>query len=340
MKYTTQRKEYTINLKLPESLRWEEVIKHEKTNARKLLKEAMGDSLSNLRFSKPLITSSFVLAYKILGGLYRGEIESWANAIGCTPGEMTLANCSYELSYLADDISIFGCSAGIKWVPLVGYVHVRNLDWPLRSIGDNTRVFRFQHGKREFITIGANGHISVLSGMLPKKYSVTINWAPSSKKLPLIGGWGPSFLLRDVFETCDTFDEAVSYLQGTDLAQPVFFTVCGTKKGEACIIERQPQSYQTRWIDGDTLVQTNHFVSKQFKKYNEPMYDSEDGGESQIDDSVLRHQSLQKQLIAAGTLMRAFKVLNHKGVLSEDSFQQMVFHPKSGEYAIRRKVSS
>ena len=48
------------------------------------------------------------------------------------------------------------------------------------SIADATRLFRFRRGAREFIVVGACGHVGVLSGMLPGAYSVTVGMPVAS----------------------------------------------------------------------------------------------------------------------------------------------------------------
>src|SRR5271163_3036200 len=101
-------------------------------------------------------------------------------------------------------------------------IHVRNLDWPLATMGAATRVFRFRRGAREFVSVGVPGHVGVLSGMLPNAYSVTINWAPPAG-FPTFD-FGPACLLRDTLETCDDYESAVATLTQTRLSTSVFFT--------------------------------------------------------------------------------------------------------------------
>src|SRR6185369_4971423 len=98
--------------------------------------------------------------------------------------------------------------------------------------------------KREFVSVGVPGQVGVLSGMLPKAYSVTINWAPPAS-FPSFD-FGPAFLVRDTLETCDTYDAAVHALEQTKLSTSVFFTVCGTEKDQACVIERTHNTAEVR----------------------------------------------------------------------------------------------
>src|SRR4029077_10256159 len=157
------------------------------------------------------------------------------DALGVSLGTVTVLNCAYELSHLRWP-KLFGCTAGVRWVEGLGLVHVRTLDWPLATMGAATRLFHFRRGARAFVSVGVPGHVGVLSGMLPGAYSVTINWAPPAA-FPNFD-FGPTFLLRDVLETCDTSAQAVETLERTRLSTSAFFTVCGVEQDEACVVER------------------------------------------------------------------------------------------------------
>jgi hypothetical protein len=219
--FTTDVPTYLIDLDRDEGRRWEEVISREKTAASRVVEEA-GSQFERV---PELLRWVFARLYQRSGGLYRGEITSWAEALGVSLGTATILNCAYELSHLRWP-KLFGCTAGVRWVDGLGMVHIRSLDWPLASIGAATRLFRFRRRAREFVSVGVPGHVGVLSGMLPQAYSVTINWAPPVA-FPCFD-FGPAFLARDTLETCDTYDAAVRTLTTTRLSTSVFFTVCGT----------------------------------------------------------------------------------------------------------------
>ena len=267
--FTTDVPTHWIDLGRDEPKRWEEVISSEKTVANRLIQEA------GSQFEKvpELLRWVFGRLYQNSGGLYRGEIAAWAEALGVSLGTATILNCAYELSHLRWP-KIFGCTAGVRWIDGVGMVHVRSLDWPLATMGAATRLFRFRHGAREFVSVGVPGQVGVLSGMLPHAYSVTINWAPPVA-FPSFD-FGPAFLLRDTLETCDSYEAAVQTLTHTRLSTSVFFTVCGTVKDQACIIERTQCDAAVRKMAGPVLVQANHHVAGRFIKNNEDILEGED----------------------------------------------------------------
>ncbi|HXG13195.1 MAG TPA: hypothetical protein VNK04_25785 [Gemmataceae bacterium] len=123
--FTTDVPTYWIDLGRDEGKRWEEVISCEKSVAGRLVREAG----SQLEWVPELLRWVFARLYQGSGGLYRGEIAAWAEALGVSVGTVTLLNCMYELSHLRWP-KPFGCTAGVRWVDGLGMVHVRSLDWP------------------------------------------------------------------------------------------------------------------------------------------------------------------------------------------------------------------
>jgi hypothetical protein len=52
----------------------------------------------------------------------------------------------------------------------------------------------------------------------------------------------PEHLLRQVFDTCATFEEARHLIEKTPVARPALFTLVGCKPGERVVIEREEGS--------------------------------------------------------------------------------------------------
>ena len=341
MGYTRKTKEYVIDLNLPPEDRWAEVLRNEGHVAEALAQQAECDLEEHL---SPLVIKALSavggIAYKALGGPYVEEIRSWAGRMNVSFGKAVALNCTYELSHL-NPSTIYGCTAAVRYVKNQGMVHVRSMDWPLSEIGNATRVFRFRKGAHEFVSVGMVGFVGVLSGMVPGGYSVTINWAPPTDTPRF--DMAPAFLLRDVLENCLTYDEAVEALCTTTLATSVFYTVCGTKEGQACIVERTSDEYSVREIgSSEVLSQANHHVLKEFKDNNDEMKMCVDNESSLFEDSMSRMTALKKSL----GKIKKFKSLVDTGdaldvspVVNEDAYQQMVFCPATGQFVVWRDVA-
>ncbi|MHC4817188.1 MAG: C45 family autoproteolytic acyltransferase/hydrolase [Planctomycetota bacterium] len=333
MPYTESVRKYRIDLGKRPAERWAEVIEKEKDSALRLAQESLNDieeymgtnAFYNLGKS-PLLQNSFGLAYKMAGGLHVGEMRAWARALKMQFGATAFLNCTYEVNHWLDRIAQpFGCTAGVVRIPKVGLVHVRSMDWDLPYLGNATRVFNFVKGDHECKTIGVPGLVGAISGMVPGAYSVTLNWAPPTEKPK----WelGPLFLLREVLTTCETYEEAVNVLSETPIAASCFYMVCGVT--EACVIERTQYEYAIRKMGRGPLVQTNHHIL--FDKLNEPLYEEDEEGAAVIYDSEDRADTLLAQLRKAKSVGAAASALDKEPVFNENSYQQMVFIPKTGE---------
>ncbi len=333
--FTADVPEYVIDLARPEAARWDEVIAREAAVAGRLIGEA-GAIFERV---PELLRWVFARLYQKSGGLYQHEIGAWARALDASPGTVTLLNCAYELSHLRWP-RVFGCTAGVCWVDGLGLVHVRSLDWPLATMGTATRLFRWRRGPREFVVVGVPGQVGVLSGMLPHTYSVTINWAPPVA-FPIFE-FGPTFLLRHVLETCDTYETAVRTLTETKLATSVFFTVCGSAKGQACVIERTQTEAVVRRPVASVLVQANHHVADRFKRNNADILEGEsDDDVFSLAGSTRRAETLGAalaELSTACSLDAPAATLQRGSVLNADTCQQMVFCPARGAVKVWRKV--
>lgn len=317
--FTSEIPRFVINLDGDVRDRWAEVIVTGHKDVQRVAHEIIADYAYIPDFVRRLLGCVLTYVYRLSGGRYFGEMKAWARAMGWPVGDVVAMNCMYELSHITDIPSIFGCTAGVRWIPRRGMVHVRSLDWPLRNIGCATRLFEFRRKERSFVAVGIAGYVGVLSGMLPGAYSATINWAPPDGVSA--GGFGPAFLLREVLETCNTYASAVRTLASAPLATSVFYTVCGTKKGQACVIERTQQDAAIR--EAEVLVQGNHHVAEKFLENN---VDDE-----LLVDSVERTDALERKLRHVRDVEDAAIALDVDPVLNADTCQQMVFLPASGK---------
>ena len=262
---------------------------------------------------------------------YIGEIQAWAKALDTSPDFVTAGNCSYELSHIGGE-QPYGCTAGVRWFEGLGMVHVRNMDWPLKSIGKATRIFHFQKGVggHSFSTVGVPGFVGALSGMVPGSYSATLNWAPPDG-LPNFD-YGPTFLLREVLERCSRYEEAVRTLSLTPLAASAFFVVCGTDR--AVVIGRTKDDYERRVLtqsDQKAITQANHFTTN-FIIYN---------GGVDVAYSKDRANTLARALNALKkptSIDDVASCLDVEPVFNDNSYQQMAFAPSGGLRKVWRWV--
>jgi hypothetical protein len=336
--------------------RWQEVIAQDTTVIRQLAEQNLSEIQT---LTGKAIFKHFGWLRHILYALYRlsprpflRESDALAEAMNSPKVDkktMALLQRGYTLSHLA------GCTAAVYHHLDLGMLHIRCLDWDMspKEIAAATRIFEFKKGEEiVFRAVGIAGMVGVLSGVKPGKFSVTINWASSKDAwLPWLKP-EPTLRLRDVFERCETYDGAVAALSRRELSTPVFFTVCGSKPGQACVIEvahkgllnQEINKREFNFAEG-FLVQTNHYdedgpLAKQNK------YDPSKrpfGNPSTIDlekTSGARRRAMigiLKQLIAGesqGLDAVAEDTLSQSPVQNRFTVQQMVMVPKTGQLRV------
>jgi acid ceramidase len=314
---------YRIDLRLPEDQRWAEVVRARRTQARRLVREFK----SKLSVPAPVL-GAFRGLYRLSGGRYAGEMSAWADALGVSAGLLTVAQCSYELAMAGAYLgSVFGCTAAVVDRGADRPVHLRFLDWELPGMREATAVFEFRGGAHDFSVVGLSGFVGALTGIVPGGYSVAINQAPASE--PPGFDFGPSFLVREVLETCATYDDAVYALKHTRIAAPVFFTVCGTRPGQGCVVERRRRAHRVRRMRDRLLVQANHHVAPSWRR------DHQEDVELQ-DDSELRQELAERRLRGrSGTARQLLRTLEVFPIESSITVQKVAMEPRTGAVVVK-----
>src|SRR5258708_933232 len=145
---------------------------------------------------------------------YCEEMHEIAALLG-KPGAYAL-NSSYE----------WCCTSGVGIDPEGGVRLLRVLDWQQAGLGRNL-VVAWQRGPAgDFANITWPGYVGTITALAPGRFAAAINQPPiasSVLSLPIewvmrriavwrSGALPPSHLLRQVFETCETYDAAKSAL--------------------------------------------------------------------------------------------------------------------------------
>ena len=161
---------------------------------------------------------------------------------------------------------LFGCTA-LADDTAQGPRLRRTLDWPFPGLGRLVEVRRQRGAAGEFLNVTWPGFVGVLTAVGPGRFAASINQAPMRRRwrTPVLlwldyvlnalaglrssGRLPPEHLLRHVFETCTTFDEARHRLETAPVARPVLFLLVGTRSGERIVIEREETSVRTHRND-------------------------------------------------------------------------------------------
>ena len=195
---------------------------------------------------------------------YTAEILTIANELRF-PGIWFLNGCcQWACTAVARD------QDGAPWL-------ARTLDWPFAGLGRHAMVARMRGPAGEFESVTWPGYVGVLTASAPGRFAACANQAPMLRRTKhhwlrlydhALNGlrtaavrFTPSdHLLRDVFENCETYDEAKRRLEETPVARPVIYTLVGCRLGERCVIERTEESFTTS--ERDTAVANDWLQSR------------------------------------------------------------------------------
>ncbi len=180
------------------------------------------------------------------------EVDEISSLLG-RPGAYAL-NVAYEWGCTARvSPSLDGNSAEL----------IRILDWPFIGLGRNITAMKINSKVGDWLNLSWPGFTGVLQAVAKNRFAATLNQAPLEKSLditPYLGiplGWmssrvrvwrsgapAPVHLLRQVFETAKSYDEAKDRLCHHPLAIPAIFTLSGLNAKQGCVIERQRDAFR------------------------------------------------------------------------------------------------
>jgi hypothetical protein len=181
---------------------------------------------------------------------YVSEIAQIAATLGFSG--IWLLNGSYQ----------WGCTALAREEDDAPWL-ARTLDWPFPGLGRLADVVRSEAPAGEYFSVTWPGYAGALTAMAPRRFGACINQAPMWRRTQhpwlraydlaanALHTWSsishmpPDQLLRQVFESCETYGAAKSALESTPVARPVIFVLIGCAPGERCVIERTETGFET-----------------------------------------------------------------------------------------------
>ncbi|WP_243473256.1 C45 family autoproteolytic acyltransferase/hydolase [Winogradskyella sp. MH6] len=308
----------TINLDKKPSERWN-LLKDYKHETNSLLKYYLED------LSSAGIFETYIETYKTLfiSKQYQEEIECVAKNSHFSENQVLITNLYYDALKF-----VFGCTS-FCITNQTEKLHARNLDWWSENniLGSFTKVFDFKENDEiKYSLVSWPGFIGALSGVKPGKFSITLNAVLSNESpqfaIPI------TFLIRDVLENAETFDEAIKILSETTIASDCLLMVVGVNLDENVVIERTPTTFSIRKPEGNSLIVTNEYLSlTENKNTNDTLQLTASG----------RHKRVEV-LVKANTPKSTddyFDILSDNQVKMGITVQQMVFNPKNGDIHLK-----
>ena len=239
-----------------------------------------------------------------------------------------------------------GCSSVMAWDEAEGrMVHFRSLDWPsAAAIAKATRLYQGirADGSKAFSAAGILGMSGLLTAVKPG-FSVAINFAPWTGTSFSLNA-DPTFLLRQLMTSpVSSYQDAFDAIRSWRPGAPVFISLCGIRKGEACVFEfgaaweGQGACHLRPMGERPTLIQTNHFhADSPFVRHNKPQVLASADWDQQtiLETSVARQTVLEQALNQGGgasmeeSLRAAFR---RDPVWNHETAQWVLMTPQTGE---------
>ncbi len=307
---------------------WEEALDNNKylLTAQKLAEEAYMDLIDSCgafgsKIDKLLAVTNQFKCLLNIRSRHLKELKLLSKFSG-SGRELVFSNLTYELTkYGEHKAACTWCSSAAVWTKS-GMVHTRNMDWPLNGLKKNTIELEF-HGAPagSFTAITFPGFSGILTGIAPKRFSASVNMMIEDYGVSLRGK-PIAFLLREVFEECEDYTDAVEFLENSDAFAPGFIHIVGTEEGENSVVGVMPKEYEnfTYEDDGTGLCVTNHIPDSDF-----------DDDEYEV-DSVERLDFLNSEIENVRSMDKAHHLM--RKIKNEDTKHTVTMCASTGEYIL------
>ncbi|NMM50786.1 C45 family autoproteolytic acyltransferase/hydolase [Marinigracilibium pacificum] len=314
-----KNEEHIVDLDLPAVKRWEFLSDYKKE-----INELLQCYLNDFDDADFIFESIEDYKHDIISKEYLEEIEFIASISNFSPDQVLIANLYYDVLKF-----YFGCTAFAVYNN-ESVLHSRNLDWHTENnlLSQYSKVFDFQrNGKTVFKTIGWTGFIGALSGIKPDRFSLTLN-AVLSNDSPDIA-FPVSFLLREILDSSNSFDEAKQKLEQTIIASDCLILLSGINPDEMVVIERTPKRFATRETQNGFIAVTNDYKLLENNLTGESILQSTSCGRYERISEILMDK-------IPNNFEECFKILKDEKIMMGITVQQMVFNNKTGEIGLVR----
>lgn len=248
---------YIINLDLTPGERWRDLIIRYKSKCL-VAHRSIEELLTNI----PLGTTIQGLATWLVTAadyansvLHRDELQCIADILEQPFEKVVLAQLIYEMC---------ACCTSAVFQYNGNATHYRTMDWGMDFLRDLTVELDFQRkGKTVFLAVSWVGYIGIMTGMLPEKYSIALNFRTSNCNIlgnvrrALTMSWPVGYLFRHVLESEYSCDMAVDTFKTAYLVSPCYITICSVDIAKSCVIVRDPNDLITVRPFNSACIQAN-----------------------------------------------------------------------------------
>ncbi|RMC14046.1 hypothetical protein DUI87_09133 [Hirundo rustica rustica] len=279
---------YVINLDLPPSRRWDDLMRDKKTELKTVVQNIK--DIANTFFPSgkvvDIVDNKIAHLTATLPYPFNEELQGIANSSGIPLGEIVIFNIFYEIftvctSIVAEDkTGKLYHARNLDFGLFLGW-DVKNNSWTLtRELKPLVVLLDFQrNNKTVFKSTNFAGYIGMVSGVKPNLFTLTMN-----ERFSLDGGYvgifewflgrrdgmWMGFLTRTVLENATSYQDAKDRLAKTRLLAPAYFILGGKNSGEGCVITRSRTAALDIW-DLDIKKGTWYVLETNYDRWKPPL---------------------------------------------------------------------
>jgi tetratricopeptide (TPR) repeat protein len=200
-------------------------------------------------------------------GLSEGRQEDPYPYMGPRYNRVLNYHAAHDISHWVWDAPVLGCSAFAargsytrSGTLLVG----RNFDWEAGAHFDRNKVIvlcRPEEGLA-FLSVSWPGMAGVVTGMNEERLYCSVNGAHSERRSNI--GQPVSLVVRQVLQYARDLPQAIAIIREAPVFVADSYLLADGEAGEAVVVEKAPGLASVRAMDGDVLIQANHFESEAF----------------------------------------------------------------------------
>lgn len=285
-------KRYRIDLSLPPSQRWTNVIRDlyvPMQDLKAAYAKAVKHELGTWSFVQNLVK---VMPVPVA---LHDELRGIAEQSGVPYDTLLGLNVGYDF--------ITGCTSAVIRDNNNDIIHARTLDWDLPELKDLTIQADFiKDGRQVFKAITWAGFVGIYTAMSAHAYSVTLNYRkPDTYSLFRL--WTKSlnlclrkpcnsFMLRHALETVQDFEQFTAFVTDVETLAPCYLILASGDTGMVITKgSKNKDVKKIRQIREDLIVQTNDDIGHMYLDYNQWA-----AGDPLLLSSKLRHDQFYRNV--------------------------------------------
>lgn len=315
---------YVINLDLPPSQRWRSLVT---TYKEKCL--TAHHRIEKLIQSIPLGQTAQTIATWLVSAsdytnsvMHRDELASIAEILEQPFEKIVLAQLVYEMC---------ACCTSAVFSYQETNTHFRTMDWGMDFLKDLTVELDFQkQQKTQFLAVSWVGYIGIMTGMLPNKYSIALNFRTSNYNIlgniqrAMTMCWPIGHLIRYILEDGMSCKMATETCCTASLISPCYITICST---DSCIITRDP----------DRLVSIKPLVSSAVQANVDDIDNIQTGGDILFSSQRCKIAStiIANKIPGCKTTDDIFEAFDRHPIINDLTIYSVIMIPQKGIFVSR-----